>query len=43
MLVWWLGAVGWTWYALLGASVTAVSALVASLVLPASELQRVDV
>ena len=38
--VWWTGAVGWTWYALLGASVTAVSALAASLVLPRPESAR---
>jgi Na+/proline symporter len=27
-VVWWTGAVAWTWYALLGASVTAAVALV---------------
>ena len=27
-LVWWTGAVAWTWYALIGASVTAAVALV---------------
>ena len=38
--VWWTAAVGWTWYALLGASVTAVSALAASLVLPRTRPAR---
>ena len=31
--VWWTGAVGWTWFALIGASVTAGGALLSSLVL----------
>jgi len=31
---WWTSAVGWTWFALLGASVTAAGALLASVVLP---------
>lgn len=31
---WWNVAVGWTWYALIGSSVSAASALVLSLVLP---------
>jgi Na+/proline symporter len=34
--VWWTGAVGWTWFALVGASVTALGALLVSLVLPAA-------
>ena len=34
--VWWTSAVGWTWFALLGASVTAGGALLASLVLPSA-------
>src|SRR6187431_2131699 len=38
--VWYSAAVGWTWYALLGASVTAVSALAASLVRPRAEPAR---
>jgi Na+/proline symporter len=33
--VWWRGAVGWTWYALIGAAVSALGALAISLVLPA--------
>jgi Na+/proline symporter len=32
--VWYSAAVGWTWFALIGAAVTAASALVASLVTP---------
>jgi SSS family transporter len=32
VVVWWTGAVAWTWYAFTGASVTAIVALVASLV-----------
>jgi hypothetical protein len=31
VVVWWTGAVAWTWYAFTGASVTAIVALVASL------------
>jgi hypothetical protein len=34
IVVWWTAAVAWTWFALLGASVTAAGALLASLVLP---------
>ena len=33
--VWWRSAVGWTWYALIGAAVSALGALAISLVLPA--------
>jgi SSS family transporter len=36
IVVWWTGAIAWTWYALLGATVTAAGALLASLVLPAA-------
>jgi len=32
VVVWWTGAIAWTWYAFTGASVTALVALVASLV-----------
>jgi SSS family solute:Na+ symporter len=32
--LWWTAAVGWTWYALIGSSVTAAGALLASVVLP---------
>src|SRR5829696_736106 len=35
--IWWTAAVGWTWFALLGASVTAASALAASLVISAPD------
>ena len=34
-VLWWNAAVGWTWYALIGSSVTAAGALAASVVLPA--------
>jgi len=34
VLVWWTGAVAWTWYAFTGAAVTAIVALVASLAEP---------
>jgi solute:Na+ symporter, SSS family len=34
VVVWWTGAVAWTWYAFTGASVTAIVALVASLAEP---------
>jgi Na+/proline symporter len=34
VVVWWTGAVAWTWYAFTGASVTAIVALVASLAAP---------
>jgi len=33
-LVWWTGATAWTWYALVGASVTSLSALAASFAMP---------
>jgi solute:Na+ symporter, SSS family len=33
-VVWWTGACAWTWYAFIGASVTSLSALAASFVLP---------
>jgi SSS family solute:Na+ symporter len=33
---WWTGAVAWTWYALLGSSVSGLSALALSLVMPAA-------
>jgi SSS family transporter len=32
--LWWTGAVAWTWYALIGSSVTAAGALAASVILP---------
>ena len=32
--VWWTGAVGWTWFAFIGATVTALVALVCSFVVP---------
>ena len=32
--LWWNAAVGWTWYALIGSSVTAAAALAASVVVP---------
>jgi SSS family solute:Na+ symporter len=35
--LWWTGTVAWTWYALIGAAVTAAGALLASLVLPPAE------
>src|SRR5436190_1134464 len=35
---WWTGAVAWTWYALLGSSVSGLSALALSLVMPAQPL-----
>jgi SSS family solute:Na+ symporter len=34
MTLWWTAAVGWTWYALIGSSVTAVAALLASFAFP---------
>jgi hypothetical protein len=33
-VVWWTSACAWTWYALVGASVTSLSALAASAVMP---------
>jgi SSS family transporter len=35
---WWTGAVGWTWYALIGAAVSAAGALAASAVVPRTEM-----
>jgi Na+/proline symporter len=35
--LWWKALVGWTWYALIGAGVTAASALLASVVLPRTD------
>ena len=35
--VWWTAAVGWTWYALIGAAVSAAGALAASVVAPRTE------
>jgi len=34
VVVWWTGAIAWTWYAFTGASVTAIVALIASLAEP---------
>jgi len=34
---WWTAAVGWTWYALIGAAVSAAGALAASVVVPRTE------
>jgi SSS family transporter len=34
LLVWWTGAAAWTWYAFIGSTVTVVSAVAASWVLP---------
>jgi len=36
--VWWTAAVGWTWYALIGAAVSAGGALAASVVAPRTEV-----
>ena len=36
--VWWTAAVGWTWYALIGAAVSAAGALAASVVAPRTEV-----
>jgi len=35
---WWTAAVGWTWYALIGAAVSAAGALAASVVAPRTEV-----
>lgn len=40
--LWWTASVGWTWYALIGASVTALAAMAVSLVVPARSPSGVD-
>src|SRR3954468_9048954 len=39
--VWWTGAVGWTWYALIGAGVSAAGALALSAILPRTAMDVV--